>query len=222
MKKNKIKFLNFMKCFAIAVAFAFLNAPSSFAQATSLTGVPITSNPLGQTTASAGAGLMNMRLPLFLGGAFGLGSGAGVGDNGHGIGICQIKPMLGVWLPGYAFLRLGYGFSSYEEIGEDEKKEEVKSEVESSIFSIETGAHILSEFYVVGSYSRVSALSENGDVSWNEWSLGIGTFWAVFTRTFLTVDISHYWVREHYDPFIDKKVSGRRFQMNIGFVVFVY
>ena len=220
MKKMNNKSFNFVKCMAIALVLALVGASSSYAQRSRTTGreVPTVTNPLGQTTASNGAGMMNMQLPLFLGGAFGLGSGAGVGDNGHGVGLCQIKPMLGVWLPGYAFLRLGYGFTSYEEDDDDGKK----NEVENSVFSVELGTHILSEFYVTGSYSRANALSENGDVSWNEWSLGIGSFWAVFSRTFLMFEIGHYWVLEHYDPFVDKTVSGRRFQVNFGFVVFVY
>ena len=218
MKKMNNNSFDFMKFIVFALVFALLGVSSSFAQRSLSTGrdLPTASNPLGQSV--AGTGMMNMQLPLFVGGTFGLGSGAGVGDNGHGVGLCQIKPMLGVWLPGYAFLRLGYGFTSYEEKDDDDKK----VEVENSNFSVELGSHILSEFYVVGSYSRVNALSENGDVSWNEWSVGVGSFWAVFSRTFLMFEIGHYWVREHYDPFIEKKVSGRRFQMNFGFVVFVY
>ena len=219
MKKKSNNSFNFMKCMVIALVFALVGVSSSYAERSRTTGREVqttTSNPLGQNT--AGTGMMSMQWPVFLGGALGLGSGAGVGDNGHGVGLCQIKPMLGVWLPGYAFLRLGYGFTSYEEKDDDDKK----VEVENSNFSVELGGHILSEFYVVGSYSRANALSENGDVSWNEWSLGIGSFWAVFPRTFLMFEIGHYWVREHYDPFMEKKVSGRRFQMNIGFVVFVY
>ena len=219
MKNFKISFTGFTKNMVIAFALVLLSVSSSFAQRSLSTGrdLPTVSNPLGQGQA-AGAGAANMQLPLFLGGSFGLGSGAGVGDNGHGVGLCQIKPMLGAWLPGFGFLRLGYGFTSYEEKDDDGKK----NEVENSVFSVELGTHILSEFYVMGSYSRANALSENGDVSWNEWSLGIGSFWAVFSRTFLLFEVGHYWVREHYDPFIDKKVSGRRFQMNFGFVVFVY
>ena len=218
MKKMNNNSFDFMKFIVFALVFALLGVSSSFAQRSLSTGrdLPTASNPLGQSV--AGTGMMNMQLPLFVGGTFGLGSGAGVGDNGHGVGLCQIKPMLGVWLPGYAFLRLGYGFTSYEEKDDDDKK----VEVENSNFSVELGSHILSEFYVVGSYSRANALSENGDVSWNEWSVGVGSFWAVFSRTFLMFEIGHYWVREHYDPFIEKKVSGRRFQMNFGFVVFVY
>ena len=158
-----------------------------------------------------------MQWPLFLGGSLGIGSGAGVGD-GHGVGVCQIKPMIGAWMPGLAFVRLGYGFSSYEEKDSDDNKNEVKT----SDFSVDIGAHLLSEFYLTGSYSRVNALSENGDIAWNEWSAGFGTFWVVFSRTFLTLDIGYHWVLKHYDPFLDKDVSGGRWQMNLGFSVFVY
>ena len=204
-----------LKRFVTVLAFALLSATSSFA-----IGLPMGSPMDGSASASQGLnqpGVMNMRLPLFLGGSFGIGSGAGVGD-GSDAGICQIKPSIGAWLPGIALIRLGYGFSKYIETDDDDKKSKVKS----SNFSLETGAHLLSEFYIVGSYSRVSALSENGDVSWNEWSAGFGTYWAVFTRTLLTMDIGYHWVLEHYDPFLDKKVSGGRIQMNLGFVVFVY
>ena len=201
---------------AALFALVLLSVSSSFAE-----GLPMgnssgaISNPLGQSP--IGVGVMNMRLPLFLGGSFGLGAGAGVGD-GTEVGVCEIKPMLGAWLPGYGFVRLGYGFSSYNEKDDDGKK----SEVENSNFSVDLGAHVLSEFYMVGSYSRANALSENGDVSWNEWSLGFGTLWPVFSKSFLTFEIGYHWVREHYDPFLEKTVSGGRIQMNLGFIVFVY
>ena len=208
MKKNPF---NFVKCAVVALVFALCGASSSFAQVGS---AATAFNPLGGVSAGAGT---SMRWPLFLGGTFGLGSGAGVGD-GNGVGICQIKPMIGAWMPGLAFVRLGYGFSSYEEKDDDGNK----NEVESSDFSVDLGVHLLSEFFVKGSYSRVNALSEKGDVAWNEWSVGFGTFWVVFSRTFLTLDIGYHWVLEHYDPLIDRDVSGGRWQMNLGFSVFVY
>jgi len=220
MKKIKFEFskntaLKSLKIFVVALAWAFVASTSSFAQ-----GLPMGTSGGAASTASpgaAGVGFMNMQLPLFVGGSFGLGSGTGVGD-GHDVGVCQIRPMIGAWMPGLAFVRLGYGFSNYKETDDEGKTNKVKS----SDFSIDLGAHLLSEFYVMGSYSRASALSENGDVSWNEWSLGFGSFWAVFTRTMLTLDIGYHWVRKHYDPFLDKDVSGGRMQMNLGFVVFVY
>ena len=204
------KFLN-----RLVLAVALVGATASFAQVLSTGTTPAISNPLG-TSAPASAGT-SMRWPLFVGGSFGLGSGTGVGD-GHGVGICQIKPVIGAWMPGLAFVRLGYGFSSYEE----KDNENHKTEAETSDFSVDLGLHLFSEFYVMGSYSRASALSENGDIAWNEWSVGFGTFWIVFSRTFLTLDIGYHWVREHYDPFIEKDVSGGRWQMNLGFSVFVY
>lgn len=218
MKNN---FWKNLKCLKVVLAFALLSVASSFAQglpmgAASAGNTGVVANPLGQAPVGAG-NFMNMRLPLFLGGSFGLGSGAGVG-SGNNVGVCEIKPMLGAWMPGLAFVRLGYGFSSYDEKNDDDKT----SEIENSNFSVDLGVHILSEFYVMGSYSRVNALSENGDVSWNEWSVGFGTFWVVFSRTFLTFDVGYHWVREHYDPFLDKNVTGGRMQVNLGFAVFVY
>ena len=205
--------MNFVKRIVLSLAFVLAGATSSLAQGFSGSS-PAVSSPFGG--ASVGAGT-SMRWPLFLGGTFGLGSGAGVGD-GNGVGICQIKPMIGAWMPGLAFVRLGYGFSSYEEKDDEGRK----SEVESSDLSIDLGVHLLSEFFVKGSYSRVNALSEKGDVAWNEWSAGFGTFWIVFSRTFLTLDIGYHWVLEHYDPLKDRDVSGGRWQMNLGFSVFVY
>lgn len=198
----------------LVLSFVFVATTSSFALGLPMGSSTTASNPLGQAAASAG--VMNMRFPLFLGGSFGLGSGAGVGD-GSSVGLVNVRPTFGVWLPGIAFMRLGYGFSSYEEKGEDDK-----NEIETSNFSVELGAHLFSEFYVMSSYSRVGALSKNGDIAWNEWSLGLGSCWFVFSRTMLTLDVGYHWVREHYDPFVDKNVSGGRIQMDIGFVVFVY
>jgi len=202
------------KLFMSIAVLALVGATSSFAQGLPMGGSSAT-NPLG-ASAPASAGT-NMRWPLILGGSFGIGSGTGVGD-GHGVGLCQIKPMIGAWMPGLAFIRLGYGFSGYQEKDDDGKK----NEVETSDFNVDLGVHLFSEFYVMGSYSRSSALSENGDIAWNEWSAGFGTFWIVFSRTFLTLDIGYHWVLEHYDPIVDKDVSGGRWQMNLGFSVFVY
>lgn len=204
----------FLNRFLLVAVVVLLSVTASFAQRVPAANTPTISNPLGQSSAGTGP---SMQWPLFLGGSLGFGSGAGVGD-GHGVGVCQIKPMIGAWMPGLAFVRLGYGFSSYEEKDSDDNKNEVKT----SDFSVDIGAHLLSEFYLTGSYSRVSALSENGDIAWNEWSAGFGTFWVVFSRTFLTLDIGYHWVLEHYDPFLDKDVSGGRWQMNLGFSVFVY
>lgn len=216
MKKTKRFHSKFVKYMAILFALVLLSVSSSLARGLSMEGSPATtSNPLGQSP--VGMGVMNMRLPLFLGGSFGLGAGAGVGD-GTEVGVSEIKPMLGAWLPGYGFIRLGYGFSSYNEKDDDGNK----SEIENSNFSVDAGAHLFSEFYVVSSYSRANALSENGDVSWNEWSLGFGTFWPVFSKSFLMFEIGYHWVREHFDPFLEKTVSGGRIQMNLGFIVFVY
>ena len=99
-----------MKKLIVIIAFALVAVTSSFAQGLSRGSTNATTgafNPLGQPSGGVG---MSMRLPLILGGSFGIGSGAGVGD-GHDVGICQIKPMIGAWIPGIAFLRLGYGFS---------------------------------------------------------------------------------------------------------------
>jgi len=217
MKYFKIKSSKILKRSMLALALVFCIISPSFAQSGLSMGSSQGSNSTQSLFAPGTGGMNMMRFPLIVGGSFGLGSGAGVGD-GHGVGLCQIRPILGVWVPGIAFLRLGYGFSSYEETNDENEKDEV----EHSEFNVEIGTHLLSEFYLTGSYSRVNALSENGDVSWNEWSFGFGTFWSVFPRTNLTLDIGYHWVLEHYDPFLEKKISGGRMQINVGFAVYVY
>ncbi len=126
--------------------------------------------------------------------------------------------MLGVWLPGIALARVGYGFFDYNEETDDD--EDV--EVEHSELDIELGIHLLGQLYLIGNYSRVKELSDLGDVAWNEWGAGFGSLLHLFGKAVLFADVSYRWVLEHYDPFADKKVSGSRLQLNIGFITYVF
>ena len=142
MKKLNVNPSKILMRAILVIALAFVLAPSSFAQGLPMGGSSTAiSNPLGQS--SAGMGVMNMRFPFIVGGSFGIGSGAGIGD-GRSVGLCNIRPMIGAWMPGLAFLRLGYGFSSYEE-----KDDDKKDEVETSDFNVDLGVHLFSEFYVM-------------------------------------------------------------------------
>lgn len=172
-------------------------------------------NPVGVQTADQTES--GIRSPLFLGAALGFGSGTGVG-TARGLGLRQIEPMLGVWLPGLGFLRAGYGFFDYDEDTENGSD----YEVEHSDFDIEIGVHLLGEFYVTGAYSRVKELSDVGDVAWNEWGVGFGTLLNIFSKTLLFAEVSYRWVLDHYDPFMDKDVSGSRLQFNIGFASYLF
>lgn len=155
--------------------------------------------------------------PIFLGAALGFGSGTGVG-NDKGLGFRQIEPMIGAWLPGLGFLRIGYGFFDYSEEADNGKD----VEVDHSDFDVELGAHVLGTFYLEGGYSRVKELSDLGDVAWNEWYAGFGTIFNIFAKTMLFTDITYHWVLDHYDPFQSKSVSGSRLQLNLGFAAYVY
>jgi len=163
------------------------------------------------------SGTVGIRTPLFIGGALGFGSGTGVGTS-KGLGLRQIEPMIGVWYPGVGFLRAGYGFFDYDE--EDSSGDDYK--IEHSDFDIEVGGHLFGILYLMGSYSRAKELSDLGDVAWNEWGLGFGSVISMFSKTMLFSEVSYRWVRDHYDPFMDKNVSGSRLQFNIGFAAYLY
>lgn len=192
------------------VALAFCLG-SSFAQA------PADATSAAAAPADPAAGSMSFLTPFFLGGALGFGSGTGVGTE-RGLGLRQIEPMIGLWYPGLGFLRVGYGFFDFEE--DSEKGEDYK--VEHSDFDVEVGLHLLGLFYVVGNYSRARDLSDMGDVSWNEWGVGFGSIINIFAKTMLFADVSYRWVLEHYDPFLDKDVSGSRIQLNLGFAAMIF
>ncbi|MCF0216162.1 MAG: hypothetical protein HUK21_06780 [Fibrobacteraceae bacterium] len=155
--------------------------------------------------------------PFFIGGALEFGSGTGV-DSDRGIGFREIEPMAGIWYPGVGFLRVGYGFYDYDE----EKDEEKNIKVEHSDMDIELGIHLFGMAYILGTFSRSKDLSDLGDVAWNEWGAGFGTMLNIFSKTILFAEMSYKWVLDHYDPFLEKKISGTRIQFNLGFSVYVW
>lgn len=203
-----MKRLSILKVLMVALAFCL---GSSFAQ------TPADATSAAAAPADPAAGSMSFLTPFFLGGALGFGSGTGVGTE-RGLGLRQIEPMIGLWYPGLGFLRVGYGFFDFEE--DAEKGEDYK--VEHSDFDVEVGLHLLGLFYVVGNYSRARDLSDMGDVSWNEWGVGFGSIINIFAKTMLFADVSYRWVLEHYDPFLDKDVSGSRIQLNLGFAAMIF
>lgn len=202
-----MKTTNLFLAFVLAV---LCMAGNSFAQAADAAAGGFNGVPTADQTATG------IRTPVFLGAALGFGSGTGVGTV-RGLGLRQIEPMLGVWLPGLGFLRAGYGFFNFDESVEDGDD----AEVEHSDFDIEMGVHLFGELYVTGAYSRVKELSDVGDVAWNEWGVGFGTLLNVFSKTMLFAEVSYRRVLDHYDPFEDKNVSGSRLQFNIGFASYV-
>lgn len=181
-------------------------------------------NSSGASAASASSGAASqasqttgIHTPLFIGGMLGLGNGTGVGSD-RGLGLCEIEPVFGIWFPHVAFFRAGYGFFDF--YGESDDGEDV--DIEHVNMNVELGAHVMGDVYVVGVFSRVKELSDEGDVSWNEWGVGIGTIVNIFSRTLLYAEIGYHWVLDHYDPFLDKNISGNRLQLNVGFAAYVY
>ena len=172
---------------------------------------------MGSSAGSSGQMLSGIRTPLVVGGALGFGSGTGVGSD-RGIGLRQIEPLIGIWYPGMAFLRVGYGMYGYEEETDDDNN----YQVDHSEIDFELGMHLLGEVYLMGSYSRVKELSDLGDVAWNEWGAGFGSMFSIFSKTMLFAEVAYRWVLTHYDPFLDKKVHGGRIQLNLGFSAYVY
>lgn len=189
----------FLMCLLLgALAFAQNGASASAASA---------------PAAPAGA---SVRTPLVLGGFLGFGSGTGVGAE-RGLGLYQVEPVIGLWYPRLGFLRVGYGFYDY-----NSKTDDGKYEVEHSDLDIKLGIHLQGEVYVTGMYSRVSELSDIGDVAWNEWGAGIGSNLLMFSKTMVFAEVCYRWVLKHYDPFQEKSIKGGRIQMNIGFAAYVY
>ncbi|MCQ2124433.1 MAG: hypothetical protein MJZ25_09645 [Fibrobacter sp.] len=169
----------------------------------------------GDGTSAGAAG--GVQAPFFAGGILGFGSGTGVG-SARGVGLQQIAPVIGYWYPRYAYLRLGYGFSNFEEADDDDNK----YAVDHSDFSVDLAVHAYGDLYIMGSYSRAKDLSDLGDVAWNEWGLGFGSVINVVSKTMFFAEMQYRWVMDHYDPFLDKNVNGTRLQFNLGFAVYVY
>ncbi|MBR4559661.1 MAG: hypothetical protein IKO21_08870 [Fibrobacter sp.] len=192
--------------------FLFVFCALAFTQ-----GFAQTADGAAMPTGGGAPAFSGVRVPLIVGGALGFGSGTGVGSD-RGIGLRQIEPMIGVWYPGMAFFRVGYGMYGYEEDFEDGKD----YEVDHSELDFELGAHLFGLLYLMGSYSRVKELSDLGDVAWNEWGAGFGSILFVFAKAMLFTEVGYRWVLTHYDPFLDKKVHGGRLQLNIGFTSFVF
>ena len=184
---------------------------SAFAQSTG------SSEKSSEKTSNTGSETTGIYTPFFVGGVLGFGSGTGVGTE-RGLGLQQIEPMAGIWFPHLAFFRAGYGF--YDFTGETDGGE--KTEIEHVNLDVEVGVHLFGDIYEVGNFSRVKELSDVGDVTWNEWGAGVGSIVTIFSKTMLFAEIGYRNVLDHYDPFLDKNISGNRIQMNVGFVAYIY
>ncbi|MBR4916862.1 MAG: hypothetical protein IKZ45_07275 [Fibrobacter sp.] len=199
------------KVFLYALCVLALCCGSAFAQTTG------SSEKSSMASTNTGSETTGIHTPLFVGGALGFGSGTGVGTE-RGFGLQQIEPMAGIWFPQVAFFRAGYGFFDFT--GENDDGE--KTEIEHVNLDVELGVHLLGDIYLVGNFSRIKELSDEGDVAWNEWGIGVGSVLNIFSKTMLFAEIGYRHVFDHFDPFLDKNISGSRLQMNFGFVAYVY
>lgn len=173
----------------------------------------------GQNAADAQNVSGGVQVPFFVGGALEFGSGTGIGaQNERGAGIRNIEAMVGYWYPRLGFIRVGYGYSTFDEV--DEKDD--KYSVEHYDIDVELAAHVYGDLYLKGAYSRARDLSDIGDVAWNEWGLGFGSIILIMSKTMFFAEVDYRWVLDHFDPFLNKNVSGTRLQFNLGFAVYVY
>ena len=202
---------NMKKVLLYALCVFALCCGSAFAQSKGV------SEKSSAAPSNSGSETTGIHTPLFVGGALGFGSGTGVGSE-RGLGLQQIEPMAGVWFPHVAFFRAGYGF--YDFTGEKDKGDKI--EIEHVNLDVELGIHVLGDIYVVGNYSRIKELSDMGDVAWNEWGVGVGSVINIFSKSMLFAEIGYRSVLDHFDPFLERNVSGSRLQLNLGFVAYVY
>lgn len=76
--------------------------------------------------ATTSANTTGNKMPFVLGGV--LETGSGVLANGdHGIGLIRVTPMIGAWINGLGYLRLGYGFNNYVQDPDEGEKEKSNS-----------------------------------------------------------------------------------------------
>lgn len=197
------------KVIVFALCVLALCCGSAFAQTTG--------SSEGSSAGTAGSQTTGIHAPLFVGGVLGFGSGTGVGTE-RGLGIQQIAPVAGIWFPRVAFFRAGYGFHNFT--GENDDGE--KTDIEHYNLDVELGAHMFGDIYLVGNFSRMKELSDEGDVAWNEWGVGVGSVINIISKTMFFAEIGYRNVLDHFDPFLNKNVSGSRLQMNFGFAVYVY
>lgn len=193
MKKNLVFCLLWFSCFAFS---------QSAAQ---------------DATQAAPVGASGNKAPFIVGGLLETGSGL-MADGTQGIGLVRITPMVGVWLNRLGYFRLGYGLYNYTQEPDDGKKLTVKQRD----FSAQLGLSLGLGPYLQASYTRAKNLSDLGDVTWNEYALGLGTFFQLGTKSAFVAEVEYRWVLSHYNPFAQETVSGSRLQINLGFVVYVY
>ena len=158
------------------------------------------------------------KLPFVVGSTVEIGTGI-MNDDTEGTGIVHITPLVGAWIQGLGYLRVGYGLYNFSSKADNGDKISVKHRD----FSLMLGFSILGPGpYLQGSYTRAKNLSALGDVTWHEWGVGLGTTFRLSPMASIVSELEYRFVLSHYDPVLEEKVSGSRMQLNVGFIVYVY
>jgi len=88
------------------------------------------------------------------------------------------------------------------------------------------GGLLFGESYLLLSWNRVSVYDDgfSGDVDWNEWGLGYGVIWPLNRNIALFLEAEHIWSGDEHEPspVEDISVDRRGWQMQLGFVAFLY
>jgi len=158
-------------------------------------------------------------LPIVLGAVLETGSGL-LENNNYGTGIVRITPFAGIWINGLGFARIGASTGSEEQTDSTGSRNETKR----FDFSAQIGFSAMGPErpYITASYVRSKIYSTNSDVAWNEWGIGIGHRFSLSPFAAIVIEAEHRWIPKHHNSSQDLDISGRRLQMNLGFVVSAY
>ena len=159
------------------------------------------------------------KLPLVVGGVAETGYGI-LNDGTDGAGLNRMTPFIGAWINGIGYCRLGYGMYNYSRTDADGEHLSVRSRAFSATLGASLGGP--GKPYLIGSFTRSKQLANVGDVTWNEWGVGGGATFQIVSTAAIVTELEYRWIRSHYDPVKELRVSGTRLQFNVGFVVYVY
>jgi len=134
--------------------------------------------------------------------------------------IIRITPFAGLWINGLGFARIGVSTGSEEQTESTGSTSETKR----FDFSAQIGFSAIGQErpYIAASYTRSKIYSPKSDVAWNEWGIGIGHRFSLSPFAAIVIEAEHRWIPKYYDTSRDIDISGRRLQMNFGFVVYPY
>lgn len=157
------------------------------------------------------------QMPFVLGAVLETGSGL-IGANDYGTGIVRVTPFAGIWLHGLGFARVGINMGSRKVSSNGTSEEDERFDISAQIGFSPIGPE---HPYITASYTRSEAYSASSDFEWNEWGLGIGHRFSLSPFAGIVAEAEHRWITKHPDRLQNSKISGRRLQMNLGFVAHI-